>query len=167
MTDEADDGGRSSPGWRSAVHRRSFLRGSVAAGTIALAGCVWDGIGPGGDATPGRTATGSADWQPVTLSGPPCASLDGATFRSVERQPGGPGPGETPLRRYWTVSFADGRFEYSHTDVVETGTYTCSVEDGVATLTASRDSTLTATYDPETGVLEWDGVRYRPVEGRG
>jgi hypothetical protein len=51
--------------------------------------------------------------------------------------------------------------------VVEYGDYTCTVENGTAILEGSASSTgptYLGVYDPGSGILEWDGVCYRPVE---
>jgi hypothetical protein len=100
------------------------------------------------------------------VSRPPCEAVAGATFESVERQTGGPGPNGSTSEVHWRVAFDDGTFEYSYTDVVEGGSYTCEHDDGTATLegeSGGSGSTYSGRYDPETGVLVWDDVRYRPV----
>jgi hypothetical protein len=172
------------------MERRTFLRATLLAATGAVAGCQEDDAATtespattGRDnptdspsttestrtdtdrpeSTPTATLSGS---EVVDLSGPPCEAVAGATFESVERQTGGPGPNGSTSEVHWRVAFDDGTFEYSSTDVVEGGSYTCEHDDGTATLegeSGGSGSTYSGRYDPETGVLVWDDVRYRPV----
>jgi len=148
------------------MNRRTFLRGTALAGTATVAGCSGgeDGTETASpESTPAETLS---DSKVVNLSGPPCEAVDGATFKSIEKHDAGQGAG-TAARAHWTISFEDGGYQYSYSDVVESGSYSCTVEDDAASLEGSHgesDSTYSGTYDPEAGVLEWDGVRYRPVE---
>lgn len=101
----------------------------------------------------------------VELSGPPCEAVAGATFKSIEKREGGLGPDGEVAQVHWSVRFENGGFQYYFSDVVDSGTYSCTVEDGKAHI--QRDSGSDGAigiYDPETGVLTWGGDRYRPVE---
>jgi hypothetical protein len=162
------------------MDRRTFIRRTVLFGTVAVAGCSGgeDQAGPeadqrttrpsAGTATPASTTSETlAEREVVALSGPPCETIEGTTFRSIETQPGGPAPDEESTAFHWQVRFGDGEYSYTHTDVVETGSYSCAVTDGDATVDASAsatDVTYTGTNDPESSVLTWDGIQYRPVE---
>jgi hypothetical protein len=162
------------------MDRRTLLRRTALLGAVGAAGCSGgDGDttetdsettdqAPAGTATPAPTESETlSDSEVITLSGPPCEAIDSTTFRSIETQPGGPAPDEESTAFHWQVRFGDGEYSYTHTDVVETGSYACTVADDEATVDASAsatDVTYTGTYDPESGVLTWDGVRYRPVE---
>lgn len=158
------------------MHRRPVLRGAVLAVSVALAGCSGgddgaagtDGTDGGGGTTPESTPTETLpDSEVVELSGPPCEAVAGTTFRSNRKRDGGQGPGGTPARVDWQVRFEGGGYEYSHADVVESGSYSCFVEDGTATVegeSSGSDLTYSGSYDPDSGVLEWDGVRNRPVQ---
>jgi hypothetical protein len=146
------------------MNRRTFLRSTALAGTVTVAGCAGDDGGTGTTSPEGTATETLADSEVVELSGPPCEAIDGTTFKSVEKHDAG--PGET-TRAHWRVSFENGGYEYSHSDVVESGSYSCTVEDGTTTLEGSpggSDRTYSGTYDPESDVLEWEEIRYRPVE---
>ena len=60
----------------------------------------------------------------------------------------------------WSVRFSDGNFFWGHSDVAESGNYSC---DG-ATITATRGGASTTPLlgrlDPQTGQLTWDGATY-------
>lgn len=163
------------------MDRRTVLRGTALAGALAVAGCSTgdgaseqtapksaspDTTGDGSDATatPAEPTTGAVSDGGVTDLSELCGAVSGTRFRSVEKHDGGQGPG-TVAQVHWWVRFEDGRYEYSHTDVVESGSYSCTVEGGTASIegaTSNSDRVYAGTYDPGSGVLVWDGVRYRP-----
>jgi len=161
------------------MDRRAFLRWSALVGAVAVAGCSGsdDAADPETDAEPTSTASPTTQEENdsgtlseedfITPPGPPCEALGESTFRSIEQQPGGPAPEGESSAFHWRVRFSEGEYSYTHTDVVESGTYTCTGEGGTATIEASPDATdetHTGTYDADSGVLTWDGVEYRPVE---
>lgn len=85
-----------------------------------------------------------------------CDAVRNAQFNSVEDLEGGLGPAG-PTKRKWTLSFSDKEYTWGHTDVVEKGSYTCSE----FSLTGKFYSTkYSASYDPRTDLLTWDGVVY-------
>jgi hypothetical protein len=86
-----------------------------------------------------------------------CNSLNGSSFESLEKLELGLGPSGAVLG-YWKISFRNGKFQWSHSDVSENGTYTCS--DSMITAKFS-DRTTTANYDPTTGILTWEEVEYK------
>lgn len=167
------------------MDRRRFIRRSVLLGAVVTAGCSGGGEETGeppGTETDDQTAEGESgpetatpsgteesetlpESDVVSLTGGPCEAVDSATFKSIEKQPGGPAPDDESTAFHWRVRFGDGEFSYSHTDVVESGSYSCTAADGAATIeaTAGPDRTYTGTYDAQSGILEWDGVQYRPV----
>lgn len=147
------------------MDRRTFLRATGLVGAPIVAGCSGSDDGSGGSSPNPTPRTTPADTETVTPSGSLCETVDGTTFESVEKQAGGLGPG-TVAEVHWQVSFDHGEYQYSHTDVLESGSYACSIEDGIATIEGSvsgTDRTYEGTYDPESGELVWDGVRYQPV----
>ena len=55
---------------------------------------------------------------------------------------------------------ASGEYLWMYSDVGEGGNYAC--KDGVITL--DNDPSHSANYDPETGVLTWDGIEYTQAD---
>jgi len=82
-----------------------------------------------------------------------CAFLDGKAFASVAELECGLTP-DGPLPCRWSVSFADGRYDYHFSDVQQSGSFTCNG----GTITGSGG--VSGTYDFDTGTLLWDGVAY-------
>ncbi|WP_242334634.1 MULTISPECIES: hypothetical protein [Anaeromyxobacter] len=60
------------------------------------------------------------------------------------------------------MSFASGSFVYDHSDVSESGTYTCS---GLTVTGRSGGRTFAGVFDPACQVLTWDGVTYARFQG--
>ena len=113
---------------------RRWLLVSIAAVVLAAAGC---------------SGAGYADT---------CALIDGKAFASSDQMECGLGPSGVTYCN-WSVTFTGGAYSWSHSDVVETGRYTC---DGAA-ITATRSTTTTpllGRLDPQTGQLTWDGATY-------
>jgi hypothetical protein len=86
-------------------------------------------------------------------------ALDGLRFRSVERREVGLGP-KGPVMGNWEVWFEKGEFAWRHSDIGESGPYE-SVGGKVEAHAGPR--TIRGSYDARTGVLTWDGLRYRRV----
>jgi len=89
-------------------------------------------------------------------NGDVCAFLDGKSFASVAELECGLTV-DGPLPCHWSVSFADGRYDWHFSDVGQNGSFTC---DG-ATITGSGG--ISGTYDFDTGTLTWDDVVYMQV----
>lgn len=149
--------------------RRRFVRRAVLAGTIGLAGCG-SGDGEGSTVTTPTTSprpTLAAD-AVVDLSGPACEAIAVATFKSIEQREVGQRPDGTVVLGHWTVSFETDQYECVYGDVIETGAYDCAVDGDGARIDGERrdgDGRFTGRDDGQTGELEWDSVRFRPVEG--
>lgn len=86
-----------------------------------------------------------------------CAALDGMQYESVELHECGRGP-NGPLMCNWQISFADGRFSWSYSDVMESGLYTC---DGATITSVQSERNYMGTIDPGTGRLTWQGIEYQ------
>jgi hypothetical protein len=89
-----------------------------------------------------------------------CARLAGLSFQSIdERECGNAPPDSGPALCHWRISFTNATtFTWSHSDYVESGTYTC----GANTITAQTQTrgTLTAILNPSIWRFTWDGVVY-------
>jgi hypothetical protein len=84
--------------------------------------------------------------------------VDGKTFQSVEKLEGGRGGAKIN----WTLTFKAGKFTWRYSDVSEAGTYEVDAKTNKVTgKTPGRDEKLKAEFDPKTGVLTWDGVKYQ------
>lgn len=86
-----------------------------------------------------------------------CADIKNSRFSSVNQQTGGMTP-EGASKAHWSIRFTDTTFSWIHTDIVQSGFFTCT--DNNITL---KDSSVTGTYDPATQILTWDGVAYKKV----
>ena len=84
-----------------------------------------------------------------------CATLPGSTFLSVDLLECGRGV-DGGVRCNWRVMFFTSSFAWQHSDVSETGNYSCT---GNAITTRSQRN-VTGSYDPFTMRLTWDGVVY-------
>jgi len=115
---------------------RSALPALIAATVLNAAGCFGSG---GPDA---------------------CTLITGHTFVSVNQMECGLGANGVATRCNWRVSFTDGIYSWSYSDVIETGSYSC---DG-ATITTARNvastTPLLGWLDFQTGQLTWDGATY-------
>jgi hypothetical protein len=92
-----------------------------------------------------------------------CPDVAGRSFLSVGDQSDvGLGP-DGVLLGHWGVSFdLSGKYYWSYSDVEESGDYTCDGLDVLGQL-GRFDEVLWETageFDPETGILIWDGVEY-------
>lgn len=88
-----------------------------------------------------------------------CEEIVGTTFQSVDELECGLGP-MGPVLCHWTLQFAeDGNFMWMYSDVGEGGGYTCIQGE----ITLEGLETPDHLYDPETGILTWDGVDYEPA----
>jgi hypothetical protein len=90
-----------------------------------------------------------------------CPLIAGLTFYSVDEMECGLAPPDAGVATcHWSVAFTTtGSFSWRHSDVVESGTYTCNG----ATITGTRGGTfapITGTLEFQTYGLTWDGVRY-------
>jgi hypothetical protein len=108
------------------------------------------------DTTSNDRADSSADGPDATADS--CAAVRGKSFASVNPMECGLGPNGV-VTCHWSVVFhADGTFAWAHSDVSESGTYSC---DG-ASITGVRGggAIIVAHFDDATGTLTWDGAAY-------
>ena len=89
-----------------------------------------------------------------------CNIISNSVFRSVDKHEVGLGP-NGPAMGYWSITFQSGNFQWHHSDVVESGTYTCTENILQAKL---YNRTVTANYDINRKALIWDGVEYKRGE---
>jgi|SRR3989344_4024967 len=89
-----------------------------------------------------------------------CNLISNSSFRSTNQYEVGLGPnGE--VMGYWGITFRRNKFEWGHSDVSESGTYTC--KNNVLQV-KFFDHSITAHYDGSKKILTWDGVEYKKVE---
>jgi hypothetical protein len=83
-----------------------------------------------------------------------CEVIDGNTYVSLEEMECGLGP-NGPEYCNWHISFDSGTWDWSHSDVMETGGYTCDANliDG---------GSYSGELDMGTGILTWEGADYEP-----
>ena len=86
-----------------------------------------------------------------------CAAIDGNGFSGLEASEGGLGPRAATFSRA-AISFDGGTFRWSYSDVEETGSYTCT--EGQIIATRFDGSAILGFYDPVTGTLTWDRAQY-------
>jgi hypothetical protein len=84
-----------------------------------------------------------------------CEQIVGITFESIDELECGLGPMGVELC-HWSVEFTvEGDYLWMYSDVGQGGSYACN--GGMLTL---DNPDIEAVYDPESGVLTWDGVDY-------
>ncbi len=93
--------------------------------------------------------------------GSPADPLDGKTFRSVEKLPGGDRPDGKVNLIHWEVRFKDKSFTWRHYDKVATGSYSFDAKTGTVTVKGGA-----ASLDAKTGVLTWRGASTRRSKTR-
>lgn len=86
-----------------------------------------------------------------------CDFPTNSTFSSVTKEEGGLGPNGAVMGN-WLIYFNGNSFRWGHSDVVESGTYTCKNNSLKVKL---FDRSLYASYDSKTGILTWDNVNYK------
>jgi hypothetical protein len=114
------------------------MRGLVA---VCLTGCI-----------------GGMDTSTVEQQNGACFALEGRTFSSIQPLEWG----RTGAKCSWTLSFASrdpesSDFTWSYSDLSASGSLECRGQIIVAT-TGGR--TISATFDPITQVLRWNGELY-------
>jgi hypothetical protein len=94
-------------------------------------------------------------------SGPDaCELIADKTFASLNQMECGRGADGAITYCNWRVSFTHGTYSWAHSDVVETGTYSC---DGATIFTTRGVASMTpllGRLDLETGRLTWDASTY-------
>jgi hypothetical protein len=108
------------------------------------------GGGAGGQAgsSAGRGGNGGGNF---------CSMLAGMTWLSTTEQECGRGG----LRCRWRIIFTATMFDWQHSDVAESGTYTCS-GNMVTGQRLGGTNTIPGQYDPASQILTWDGLAYTP-----
>ncbi len=92
--------------------------------------------------------------------GPPADPLDGKTFRSVEKLPGGERGDSTVVLSHWEVRFKDKSFSWRHSDKISVGTYSFDAKTGTVTVKGGPQ----ASFDAKIGVLTWRQRKYASVK---
>ena len=93
-----------------------------------------------------------------------CTALEGRVFTSTRPLECGLGPAGVEYCN-WTLSFqpmttSASQFQWTHSDVGETGTSECHGTNVVGHPGPGRD--YVGSIDVEAGVLTWDGESYTP-----
>jgi hypothetical protein len=92
-------------------------------------------------------------------TGRACEEISGERFRSIDKYEVGLGIGEDGTARgYWWISFGNGKFSWSYSDVVEEGSYIC--KGNLITGTSITGRKLAGGYDINKNILIWDGKKY-------
>ena len=87
-------------------------------------------------------------------------ALSDKGFMSIDERETGLGP-DGPDIGHWFIYFSSSTFEWVYSDVSESGTYTL---DGNQVVGQSTDRRIVGEYDPDRGVLTWDGTDYSALE---
>jgi len=85
-------------------------------------------------------------------------AINGTTFRSIRMLDGGLGF-NGPVFMHWMISFENGNFSWSWSDISESGVYECNGWN----ITGYEDNGKYehhGIYDKETGILLWEGEEY-------
>lgn len=90
----------------------------------------------------------------------------GKQFQSLKKLERGLTPTGVALG-YWTIRFANGKFNWSYSDVAESGTYEYQANTNkfIARRTFQQRP-IKAEYDPKTGILTWEKVQYKVVANK-
>jgi hypothetical protein len=86
-------------------------------------------------------------------------TLDGKSFRSVEKLTSGERRDGTVNLIHWTITFKDKSFQWHHHDVISTGTYEFDDKTGVLKVNNTK-----ASFDPKTGILLWNDRKYEEIK---
>ena len=89
-----------------------------------------------------------------------CTLIAGKTFGSVNQMECGLGANGVVTRCNWRVSFTDGTYSWSYSDVMEAGSYTCDGATITTTRSVASTTPLLGWLDFQTGQLTWDGATY-------
>jgi hypothetical protein len=125
------------------------------AGALVIAGA---GAGSGSACSSSLTARDAGTDVVADAGSGACASIAGKTFVSLNTMECGLTPTGVAMCN-WSITFAtDGTFSWRHSDVGESGTYTCSG----ATITGNNgiSTPRTGMLDPQTNLLTWEGAQY-------
>ena len=88
-----------------------------------------------------------------------CQEIEGRTYLSVEQYECGLGP-DGPELCTWSISFANGEYDWAYSDIGATGSYTC---DGAVITGMSSATQFDGFLDQETGILTWNSIDYQPA----
>lgn len=88
-----------------------------------------------------------------------CSFISNSTFRSINQYEVGLGP-NGPAMGYWGITFQGNTFDWSYSDVVESGTYTCKSNVLQAKLS---NRSIAVHYDGKQEILTWDGIEYKRI----
>lgn len=87
-------------------------------------------------------------------------ALSNKRFISIEKKELGLGPDGAEMG-HWFVYFSSSTFEWVYSDVAQSGSYVLA---GKRIVGQSGDHQILGQYDPDSGILTWDGTDYRSVE---
>lgn len=104
------------------------------------------------------TACGGSEEGPIADA---CAEIEEQWFSSIDVYECGLGPDGGTEQCNWTLYFAQGEYEWSFSDIVSMGSYTC---DGAAIVGTSAGTNFDGYLDAQTGVLTWNQVAYELSE---
>jgi len=89
-----------------------------------------------------------------------CGVISGKKFLSIDRQAVGLTP-SGPAEGYFFINFGEnGRVSWNYGDALGGGDFRC---EGNEIIARNGNYTEEGAYDPLTGVLTWEGLRYRAV----
>lgn len=86
-----------------------------------------------------------------------CDELLNSEFRSVRQKEIGLGP-DGPVMGYWTVSFSENEVSWHYSDVIESGTYSCS--ESIINVKLILGDAFRVGYDSDKDILSWQGDEY-------
>ena len=89
-----------------------------------------------------------------------CDAISGKKFLSIDRQVVGLTP-SGPAEGYFFINFGEnGKVSWNYGDALGGGDFRC---EGNEIIARNGNYTEEGAYDPLTGVLTWEGLRYRAV----
>jgi len=89
-----------------------------------------------------------------------CDLISNSSFRSIKKYEVGLGP-NGPAMGYWGIYLKDGKFSWHHSDVGESGTFSC--KDNILQVQLFK-RVLTGNYDTSRKILLWEDVEYKQVD---
>ncbi|MEK7617003.1 MAG: hypothetical protein AAB414_03030 [Patescibacteria group bacterium] len=120
--------------------------------------------------TPQPSPTSSSTTLTTKSNTDSCVLVSNSSFRSTKQYDGGMGPNGRTALAYWNIHLKTGNtlsdydkptFEWTHTDISESGSYTC--QNNILEVQL-YNRTLTANYNEDKEILTWDGVEYERVK---
>lgn len=88
-----------------------------------------------------------------------CSLLNNSAFQSVNQYEVGISPNGLVMG-YWSIGLENGKIEWLHSDISESGSYNCS--NNLLQVKFSNQSG-TASYEKDRDILIWNNIEYRRV----